>query len=173
MAVFDVPEAIAVPRTALCAAGGALWPLSRLQAAGYYAGALAYYWLLATPTVAFLFGCYLYVSVNWLHVHYDEAFSSLQVPHFKGFCRLHVSREGDLTLFGLGLERVPQAWREDPRWRTPHGGGNRDAPAHRARWPSRWAPVEEAPRGRGLQLAQPPEASVQVVDYLTIPRQRP
>ncbi len=60
---------------------------------GYYAGVLAYYWLLATPTVGFLFGMYLYVCVNLCHVHYDEAFSALQVRNFKGFCRFHVTKE--------------------------------------------------------------------------------
>ena len=72
MAVFDVPEAIAVSRTAMCAAaasGGAMGGLgaglTRVEAAGYYLGVLAYYWLLATPTVGFVFGCYLYISVNW------------------------------------------------------------------------------------------------------------
>lgn len=148
-------------------------------------------------------------------MHYDEAFSSLQIPHFKGFARFHITRSGDLEMFGLALEKVggarrvrcaplgplwvagqrgreqegrarqgapqssgaawpgstdsdclcclmrrrlprapvpkqpltrplhnahrqvPHAWREDPRWRTPHGGGNREAPAHRAKFPSR------------------------------------
>lgn len=42
MAAFDVPEAIAVGRTAMCAGG--LAALTRLQAAGYYLGVLAYYW---------------------------------------------------------------------------------------------------------------------------------
>lgn len=42
MAAFDVPEAIAVGRTAMC--GGGLAALTRLQAAGYYLGVLAYYW---------------------------------------------------------------------------------------------------------------------------------
>ena len=100
------------------------------------------------------------------HVHYDEAFSSLQVPHFKGFCRFHVTQGGDLEMFGLALERVPQAWREDPRWRTPHGGGNRDAPAHRAKFPSRCVDGEGPGRvggslfgrqqgaGRGMLLGQ-------------------
>ena len=60
------------------------------------------------------------------------------MPHFKGFCRFHITRGGDLEMWGLALERVPHAWREDPRWRTPQGGGNRDAPAHRAKYPSRW-----------------------------------
>lgn len=61
MALFDVPEAIAVGRAAMCAGGA----VSRLQAAGYYLGVLAYFWLLATPAVGFLFGAYLYISVNW------------------------------------------------------------------------------------------------------------
>ena len=74
MAVYDAPEAIAVARRTLCggavdgASGGALAAgvsaaitaparqLTRLQAAGYYGGMLAYYWLLATPTVGLLFG---------------------------------------------------------------------------------------------------------------------
>lgn len=171
MAVFDVPEAIAVTRTAMCSGG--LAAVTRLQAAGFYLGWLAYYWLLATPTVGFLFGAYLYISVNWFHVHYDEAFSSLQIPHFKGFCRFHITRTGDLEMFGLGLEKVPHAWREDPRWRTPHGGGNRDAPAHRAKFPSRWVPVEERTHMlRPLRMAPAPETQLEVVDYLLIPRIR-
>ena len=64
MAVFDVPENIAVSRTAICAAGGKLLHLTRIQAVGFYLGVLAYYWLLATPTVGFLFGCYLFLCVN-------------------------------------------------------------------------------------------------------------
>ncbi len=43
MAVFDVPESIAVSRTAMCTGGG-LAAVTRLQAAGYYLGVLAYYW---------------------------------------------------------------------------------------------------------------------------------
>lgn len=58
---------------------------------GYYAGVLAYYWLLATPVMGFLFGTYLYFCANWFHVHYDEAFSALRVPNYKGFCRLHIT----------------------------------------------------------------------------------
>ena len=42
MAAFDVPEAIAVSRTAVCAGG--LAAVTRLQAVGLYLGYLAYYW---------------------------------------------------------------------------------------------------------------------------------
>lgn len=67
---------------------------------------LAYYWVLATPSVGFLFGAYLYVCVNWFHVHYDEAFSSLQIADHKGFCRLHVTPAGDLHIYGLAMDKV-------------------------------------------------------------------
>ena len=76
------------------------------QAAAYYLGMLAYYWVLATPSVGLLFGAYLYLSVNWFHVHYDEAFSSLQIPHHKGFSRIHVTPQGDLHVFGLAMDKV-------------------------------------------------------------------
>ncbi len=76
------------------------------QAAAYYAGMLAYYWVLATPTVGFIFGAYLYLSVNWFHVHYDEAFSSLQIPHHKGFSRLHITPGGELHIWGLAMDKV-------------------------------------------------------------------
>ncbi len=77
-----------------------------MQGAAYYLGMLAYYWVLVTPSVGFLFGCYLYLSVNWFHVHYDEAFSSLQIPHHKGFSRIHVTPEGDLHIYGLAIDKV-------------------------------------------------------------------
>ena len=76
------------------------------QAAAYYLGMLAYYWVLATPAVGFLFGCYLYIAVNWFHVHYDEAFSALRIPNFKGFSRLHINRDGDLEVYGLAMDKV-------------------------------------------------------------------
>ena len=77
-----------------------------LQAAGYYGGMLAYYWVLATPAVGFLFGAYLYVCINWFHVHYDEAFSALRIPDYKGFSRLHITPSGDLHLYGLAQDQA-------------------------------------------------------------------
>lgn len=73
---------------------------------GYYAGMLAYYWVLATPAVGFLFGCYLYVAVNLFHCHYDEAFSALRIPHYKGFSRLHLTAKGDLVVYALAMDQV-------------------------------------------------------------------
>jgi hypothetical protein len=39
-------------------------PSPGAQAVSYYAGMLAYYWLLATPAMGFVFGLYLYLSVS-------------------------------------------------------------------------------------------------------------
>ena len=175
-ALFDVPEAIAVSRTAVCAAGGSFAALTRLQTLGYYSGVLLYFWVLATPTVGLIFGLYLYVSGNWLHVHYDESFSALQVAHHKGYLKLHVTRSGDLEIFALGLEESPSNWREDPRWRGVGGGGAVGVAGHRARYPSRWTPVTERGSGVGgrkkvVRTSVPPEAQLKVVDYLYVPKQ--
>ncbi|BDA40538.1 hypothetical protein COCOBI_01-1910 [Coccomyxa sp. Obi] len=166
MALFDVPEAIAVTRTAMCSATAA--PLSRFQGLAYYLGMLAYYWVLVTPSVAFIFGAYLYLSVNIFHVHYDEAFSSLQIPHHKGFSRIHITPEGDLHVYGLAIDQVPCQWREDPRWRSSSGGGSRRRPAHLADYPSRWLPARQP--GRRDWAA---EGDARIIDRLVIPRKRP
>ena len=87
---------------------------------------LAYYWVLATPTIGFLFGCYLYVCVNWFRLHYDEAFSSLRIPHYKGFCRLRITPGGELHIYSLGMDRV-----RGPPTCTPLPASRRDLRDHR------------------------------------------
>lgn len=175
MAVFDVPEAIAVSRTQICSAGS-IRQLSRLQAGAYYLGMLAYYWVLATPAVGFLFGCYLYIAVNWFHVHYDEAFSALRIPNFKGFSRLHINTDGDLEIYGLAMDKVPYAWREDPKWRSSQGAGNRKGYSHKADYPSRWIPAK-GNRHFTMDdcdgLASQQAGDIWVMDYLLVPKARP
>lgn len=167
-AVFDVPEAIAVSRTALCSAHA----LTRLQAAAYYGGMLAFYWIIATPPVGFLFGCYLYIAVNWFGVHYDEAFSALRIPHFKGFSRLHISPSGDLHIYTLAMDKVPAEWKEDPRWRGRSGAGSRKCPAHAAEVPSRWIPVHRHVPATDEHFPNPSDSEIRLVDYLRVPKQR-
>ncbi len=53
----------------------------------------------------------------------------------------HARRDGDLEIYTLAIDKVPTAWREDPRWRSPQGGGNAALPAHLAKHPSRWLPA--------------------------------
>lgn len=155
MAVFDVPEAIGVARKIICADGGSIAQLGRLESIGYFGGMLVYFWVLATPTVALLFGLYLYVSANWLHVHYDEAFSALQIEDRKSFLKLHIDKDGKLTVYALGLREVPKDWKQDPLWTSPGGGGFGDSlgtEAHRCTTPSRWIPSEGPPPEDCLEL---------------------
>jgi hypothetical protein len=57
-----------------------------------------------------LMGIYLALSLNVFHRHWNEAFSALKIPHWKNFLRLRIDEQGDLTIFAVGLERVPQKW---------------------------------------------------------------
>jgi hypothetical protein len=202
MTLYDIPEAIAVVRNAVCAApttAAGFASLTRLQAWAYYGGMLAYYWLLATPAMGFVFGLYLYISVCWFHVHYDEAFSALRIANFKGLTRLHITPEGDLEIYTLGMDRVPTSWREDPRWYGPAGAGSRRMPAHVAAYPSRWVPAEDMDlsgtlsgeleaagvafehkqRGGSVDgeaaaaaAAASPSTGLRLVDYVKVPRVR-
>ncbi len=60
----------------------------------------------------FVMGLYLWLSVNFFGAHSNEAFGSLALPDWKNFLRLHIGKDGRLTVYPVGLERVPRRWRE-------------------------------------------------------------
>ncbi|WP_434391755.1 metallophosphoesterase [Melittangium boletus] len=60
----------------------------------------------------FIMGLYLTVSVNVFGTHSNEAFISLAIADWKNFLRLRIERSGQLTVYPVGLERVPRRWRE-------------------------------------------------------------
>jgi hypothetical protein len=60
---------------------------------------------------SFLVGVYLLISVNVFGRHSEEAFSGLRVQDFKHFLRLHIGRDGALTIWPIKIERVPRRWR--------------------------------------------------------------
>jgi hypothetical protein len=73
---------------------------------------------LAGPTIM---GLYLLLSLNVFGAHPNEAFSSLAIPDWKNFIRLHIDKEGHLRLYPVGLRRVPRSWipgetARDPAW---------------------------------------------------------
>jgi hypothetical protein len=73
---------------------------------------------LAGPT---LMGLYLLISLNVFGCHPNEAFSSLAIPDWKNFLRLRIDREGRLTVYPVGLRRVPREWKpgegvREPEW---------------------------------------------------------
>jgi hypothetical protein len=72
-------------------------------------GALAFVggWLVG-PTIM---GLYLLISLNVFGRHNNEAFSALAIPDFKHFLRMRIDPDGKLTIFPVGLRRVPRKWK--------------------------------------------------------------
>jgi hypothetical protein len=60
---------------------------------------------LVSPSIM---GVYLIVLLNGFGRHWNEAYSSLRIPDFKGFLRLKITAAGDLEVYPIVLERVPR-----------------------------------------------------------------
>jgi Calcineurin-like phosphoesterase len=60
---------------------------------------------------SFIMGAYLLLSMNFFGRHGNEAFSSLAVEDWKNFLRLHINEHGNLTIYPIGLRRVPRKWK--------------------------------------------------------------
>lgn len=97
-------QVMAVSRNNICKKG--LQSLSRGGAVTYYASVFLYFWVFSTPVVSLIFGSYLYICINWLHLHFDEAFSSLRIANYKAFTRFHIKSDGDLEVFTLAVDKV-------------------------------------------------------------------
>lgn len=61
-----------------------------------------------------IMGVYLYISLRIFGRHANEAFSALRIPDYKNFLRLHIGRDGALTVFPIGVDRVPRKWTSVP-----------------------------------------------------------
>ncbi len=55
----------------------------------------------------FLMGNYLFVSLLIFRRHANEAFSALHWRHYKNFVRLQIDRQGRLTIYPIGMRKVP------------------------------------------------------------------
>ncbi|KAK9270823.1 hypothetical protein L1049_026409 [Liquidambar formosana] len=155
MSAFDVPEVMAVTRSNICKKG--MESLSRGGAVIYYASVFLYFWVFSTPVVSLVFGSYLYICINWFHIHFDEAFSSLRIANYKAFTRFHINRDGDLEVFTLAVDKVPKEWKLDPDWdgepRQPQQA------SHLRKFPSKWS---------AATAHQDPVSTVKVVDHFVI-----
>jgi hypothetical protein len=89
-------QVMAVTRGQICQHG--MDALPRYYTLIYYASVFLYYWVFSTPVVSLVFGCYLYISINWFNLHFDEAFSSLRIANYKSFCRCHIRPDGSLEV---------------------------------------------------------------------------
>jgi hypothetical protein len=104
MSAFDIPEVMAVTRSTICRKG--IESLPRGGAIIYYVCVFLYFWVLSTPVVSLVFGSYLYICINWFHIHFDEAFSSLRIANYKAFTRFHIKKNGDLEVFTFAVDKV-------------------------------------------------------------------
>lgn len=102
--VFYFSQVMAVSRNNICQNG--LESISRGGAVIYYASVFLYFWVFSTPVVSLVFGSYLYICINWLHLHFDEAFSSLRIANYKSFTRFHINSDGDLEVYTLAVDKV-------------------------------------------------------------------
>ncbi|WP_420715156.1 metallophosphoesterase [Corallococcus sp. BB11-1] len=59
----------------------------------------------------FITGIYLWLCVNFFGAHSNEAFGSLALPDWKNFLRMRIGKDGALTIYPVGLERVPRKWK--------------------------------------------------------------
>ncbi|MBX5462741.1 MAG: hypothetical protein IRZ28_16830 [Steroidobacteraceae bacterium] len=60
---------------------------------------------------AWLVGLYLLISLQVFGRHGQHAFSSLRVQDYKGWLRLRIDRDGALTIYAIGIDRVPRRWK--------------------------------------------------------------
>lgn len=60
---------------------------------------------LVGPTIL---GIYLLLALNLLGAHAGQAFSSLRIKDYKHFLRFHITQEGHLEIFPIGIRRVPR-----------------------------------------------------------------
>lgn len=100
-------------------------PLQLLIAAGIIA-------ILGWIVGSVVMGMYLLISLNLFGRHANETFSALAIPDWKSFLRLRIDARGGLTIFPIGIQRVPRKWKpsgnpnasifvpDDPKATAPH-----------------------------------------------------
>ncbi|KAF2324413.1 hypothetical protein GH714_013765 [Hevea brasiliensis] len=159
MSAFDVPEVMAVTRSNICKNGTE--SLSRGGAVIYYASVFLYFWVFSTPVVSLVFGSYLYICINWFHIHFDEAFSSLRIANYKAFTRFHINKDGNLEVFTLAVDKsdvqIPKEWKLDSQWDAEPKQPQQMS--HHRRFPSKW---------RAVTSQQDPLNTVKIVDHFVI-----
>jgi hypothetical protein len=62
-----------------------------------------------------IMGLYLGISLNIFGRHQNEAFSSLASPDWKNFVRFRIQKSGALTIYPIGIKRVPRRWHYDAK----------------------------------------------------------
>ena len=69
--------------------------------------------LIGGLTGSFIMGFYLWFCSLYLNIHADESFSSFGFPHYKNFLRIHISPDGNATIYAIGIEKVVTNWKQE------------------------------------------------------------
>jgi hypothetical protein len=124
------------------------WPLPIIAAVALYGPILA----VASAEVAAL---YLLIASRF-GVNVNELFAGQGIQGYKGFLRMHIGRDGALTIYPIGLDSAGKRWRANP-----------SAPAH-APWIEPVKPLRpkliEPPIVLGRRGSPSPAVPVQDVD---------
>ncbi|MBD0292991.1 MAG: metallophosphoesterase, partial [Jiangellaceae bacterium] len=106
----------AVPHVALGYAGAVAWsalPIGQLP--NPWSIVLAF--IVYAPVVA-LVDCWIVAAYLLLasrfQVNVNELYAGLGIEDCKSFLRLHIARNGSLTIYPIAVERVPRKWRTHP-----------------------------------------------------------
>jgi hypothetical protein len=61
-------------------------------------------------------GLYLAAAIGLpkVHAHANEAFAAARLTGYRNFLRLHIDRDGALTVHALGIDRAVTRWRAVP-----------------------------------------------------------
>lgn len=62
-----------------------------------------------------IMGIYLFISLRVFGRHDNEAFSALKIEDYKNFLRLHIDKNGAMTVYPFKIEKVSKEWREETR----------------------------------------------------------
>ncbi len=102
----------------------------------------------------FVFGLYLWLSNRFLHLHDDEILLGQSEPDYKHFLRLCIRKEGRITIYPVGVAKVPgdRGWSPDSVRRSVAGWVFQPgASGSRA-----WFEPADAPMQKHAQLIETP-----------------
>lgn len=103
----------------------------------YWTLRACWYWVIACPVVATVVAAYLWFSLNYLGMHWNEGFSSLQHEGYKNFVKMKINKNGGLELYAVGVDKVPVEWELDRQHEKAAKNEERMAFVSN---PSRWKP---------------------------------
>jgi hypothetical protein len=106
-----------------------VWPLPIVAATFLYGPVLA---IVATEVT-----CLYLLVASRFKVNLNELFAGQGIQGYKGFLRLHIARDGALTIYPIGVDTAGRNWRANP-----------SAPAH--------APWIEPKKPLKVRLVEPP-----------------